>query len=311
MIAPRQARYSRLEMFSTLSRAVLALSILSLPVIHAQFVSSLPQCVQDCISESQDDNCEVTDIKCLCRASAGNFLPDLITCMHGNCDNDLDNNLLLTPLQLACQVAGVPIPASALRNAENEASSLASQITTTVTLGGSSATGGSEATTTVSSGYTQSTVTITTTESGKTIYEIYPVTMDSTATVSGPTSTITASHTVSLSQVLITTTNSVGSTYTFALSHPGTTRNSITIPITTGTASAGENTDTTTTTSVAAQETSSSPSSSNKGSKTSKAPNPDETDSAPFTDTNSGAVRAGDRASHWLWLGVLVSVLWT
>ncbi|KAE8453762.1 hypothetical protein EG329_009273 [Mollisiaceae sp. DMI_Dod_QoI] len=298
-------------MFPILSRAALALSILSLPIIHAQFVSSLPQCVQDCISQSQDDNCEVTDIKCLCRASAGNFLPDLITCMHGNCDNALDNDLLLTPLQLACQLAGVPIPASALRNAENEASSLASQVTTTVTVGGSSASGGSGATTTIDSGDTQSTVTITSTKSGKTIDEIYPVTMDSTTTISGPTSTITASHTVSLSKVFITTTNSVGSTYTFAISHPGTTRASkMTVTITTATNPTGGNSDTTTTTSVAAQETSSSLSSSNKGSKTTKAPDPDETDSAPFKDTNSGAVRTDECASLWLWLGALVSVWW-
>lgn len=115
-------------MLSLPIRAVIALSFLFLPLIRAQFVSSLPQCVQNCIEQSTDDNCEIADIKCLCRASAGNFLPDLIICMHGGCDNDLDNNLLLTSLQLACVIAGTPIPDSAIRNAENEASSLATQV---------------------------------------------------------------------------------------------------------------------------------------------------------------------------------------
>jgi hypothetical protein len=107
--------------------ALLTFSIFTiLPFGQGQSVFSLPQCVQNCISQSQDDNCQITDIKCLCRASsAGNFLPGLITCTHAECDNTFDNDLLLTPLQLVCEIAGIPIPASALANAENQASSLA------------------------------------------------------------------------------------------------------------------------------------------------------------------------------------------
>ncbi|KUJ20546.1 uncharacterized protein LY89DRAFT_682270 [Mollisia scopiformis] len=276
-------------MISRTRAILLALSFLSLPLIQAQFVSSLPQCVQDCITQSQDDNCQSTDIKCLCRASAGNFLPDLITCIHSNCDNDLDNDLLLTPLQLACQLAGVPIPAAALRNAENEASSLASQVTTTVTMSASSSS--PEATTTV---------TVTSIGSGTTVYEIYPVTVFSTTTITG--STITRS----LAPVLMTTTNSVGSTYTFWVSDPGPGTRTSLISITLA-SSVPVGSDTTTSMSVAAQETSSSLRSS-LGSKTTKASDPAETDSAPFTNTNSGGVRMGGGSRVWVWVGMVVAV---
>ena len=114
-----------------------------------QFVLSLPQCVQNCITQSQDDDCQVTDVKCLCRASAGKFLPVLITCTHGECDNSFDNDLLLTPLQLVCEIVGTPIPASALRNAQNQDSSLASQPTVTVTVSSPSATASSGPATTI------------------------------------------------------------------------------------------------------------------------------------------------------------------
>jgi CFEM domain len=91
--------------------------------------------MQDCIDQSQDDNCSVTDVTCLCQASASNFLPNLLICMNGNCDENLDNDLLLTPLQIVCRIAGAPIPESAIQNAENQASSVDAQKTTTVTVG--------------------------------------------------------------------------------------------------------------------------------------------------------------------------------
>ncbi|KAF8867213.1 hypothetical protein BDZ45DRAFT_682732 [Acephala macrosclerotiorum] len=292
-------------MLSLPIRAVIALSFLFLPLIRAQFVSSLPQCVQNCIEQSPDDNCEITDMKCLCRASAGNFLPDLIICTHGGCDNDLDNNLLLTSLQLACVIAGTPIPDSAIRNAENEASSLATQVMTTVTMSGSSATGGAGATITVDLG---STVTVTTTQSGTTIYEIYPITVGSTTTITGPTSTRTISKTYDPgTYATYTTTNSRGQTVTLRPSL--ISANSLTSQGSSSSSTASGNSDTTTTTSVAAQETSSSESSS-KTSKTTKAPNPDATDSAPFKDTNSSGVRVRNGTSLYMWICVMTSVLW-
>jgi len=283
-------------MLSNPGKALLLLSVLIIPLAHTQFVSSLPQCVQNCIDQSQDENCKVTDVACLCRASAGNFLPDLITCMHGECDNNLDNDLLLTPLQLVCEVTGSPIPESAIRNAENQASSLAAQLTTTVTRGGSSATGGSEATTTISVASSVSTKTVTKTESGSTIYLIYPITVGSTTTVSGDPTTVTSIST-EVSVRTYTTTNSRGVTVTKTSTYTRSTGES-----SSGAASSSASSTTTLTTSVQAIETSSSLSSSTS---TTSAKNPANTNSSPFTTTNGNS---GCRESVGNWLGLSVSL---
>lgn len=250
-------------MLSNLGKALLVVSALAFPLSHAGFVSSLPQCIQDCIDQSQDDNCSVTDVVCLCHASEGHFLPDLITCMKGNCDNDLDSNLLLAPLQIVCEIAGAPIPESAIRNAENQTSSLDAQATTTVTVGGASATGDSESTTTVSMAVMKSSVstkTVTKTRSGETIYVIYPITVGSMTTVSGKPSIVTSITThMSRRSSSETASDSVSSTTTF-------------------------------TTSVQAAETSSSRSPPSKTS----AKHPAETNGSPFTNTNkNGASKEG------------------
>jgi hypothetical protein len=276
----------------------------------AQLISSLPSCIQDCVTSSPDNNCDITDIGCICRASRGNFLPDVITCMHSTCDGNLDVNLLLTPLQLACQIAGAPIPSAALRNAENEASSLATQVTTTVTVGGSSATATSQQTITpdAQDPPSVSSVTVTSTQSGSTVYVVYPITLGSTKTESEMPSTLTiqqtftslipvviigSSYTSTTTRVLalstLTTTNSEGSTVTKTSTYTETTT-------TTARASGSSNpagsvttiTETASGSSVAAQETTSSGKES--GSKTSSASSSKKTgspDSAPFTDTNN------------------------
>jgi len=318
-------------------RAALALSILSIPVVQAQLVPNLPQCVQDCINQSPDTNCAVTNIGCICRASAGNFLSDVITCMHGNCDNDLDTNLFLTPLQLACMIAGAPIPASAIRNAQNQASSLASQVTTTVTMGGSSASGGTEVTTTVASvSVSVSSVTLTTAQSGTTEYWVYPITVQNTKTVTGPTSTLTSLSTATPSSgftgvipVIIVGTNSAGSTYTSTTTQPGVistykttdSRGSTTTQTSTytstastqssesssSTSSASSESTSLTTTTVAAAQTSSS---STPASRTSKSPDPNQTNSAPFKDTNSSAASRSGGKWFWTSIGLVMACIW-
>ncbi|PQE06509.1 hypothetical protein CJF32_00002328 [Rutstroemia sp. NJR-2017a WRK4] len=281
----------------------------------AQLISSLPSCIQDCVTSSPDDNCDVTDIGCICRASRGNFLPDVITCMHSTCDGNLDVNLLLTPLQLACQIAGAAIPAAALRNAENEASSLATQVTTTVTVGGSftTATSLQTITTDAQNPPSVSSVTITSTQSGSTVYVVYPITIGSTTTETAAPSTLTLQQTfTSLIPVVIIGNDGSGSSYTstttrvLALSTLTTTnsegstvaKTSTYTEATTATARASGSgsgslaggvttiTETVSGTSVAAQETTSSGDES--GSKTSSASSSKNTspDSAPFTDTN-------------------------
>jgi len=265
-------------MYSNYGRAVLSFFIFFLPLVRTQFVTSLPHCIQDCINQSQDDNCAVTNIGCLCRASAGNFLPDLITCMHGSCDSQLDNDLLLAPLQLACELVGAPIPASALTNAENQVSSLAAtQATITITTGWSSSVSTAAVTTTV--------------KGGPTVTVVYPVTIGSTTTVSGPASTVTtgSSNTFSsLVPVIVIGTDSAGSTYSSITTRPG-----VTSTVTT-TDSSGKSTTqsltytktTTMTTIISLAKSVSSSSTVSHGSETSEAVSPVVTNSSPFQNTS-------------------------
>ncbi|CZT48157.1 uncharacterized protein RSE6_08818 [Rhynchosporium secalis] len=323
--------------------AFIALSNLLIPFAQAQFVADLPQCIQDCINQSPDTDCTINNIGCICRASSGNFLPDVVTCMHSTCDGHLDTKLLLTPLQLACMIAGSPIPASAIRNAENAASSLATQVTTTVTQNGSSANGGAGATTTIYvPSPSVSTVTVTTTRSGSTFYQIYPVTIGSTTAITGPTSTLTSISTPSptnggftgIIPIVVVGTDSARSTYTSTRTQPGaissyTTTDSrgntitqqSTFPesttasvknITSGdgssstipSSSAGSSQSTiVTVTSATAATTSSNGLSS---SQTSKAPIPDQTNSAPFGNSNDADALTTENR---LGLVVLLAVL--
>ena len=262
--------------------AVLALFVVSLqlPLAYSQFISSLPGCVQNCIDD-QDSYCEVTDINCLCQESGGTFLPDVISCMHSNCDSSIDDSLLLTPLQWMCDIAGAPIPGSAIQSAESAASSLAAQITTTVT------------TITVEAPLV-TTETITTTYGGSTIAIIYPVTEWSTTTASGFPSTITSVSAESPSTgaipSTIISTHSTGSTFTTITSSESSSFSS----------------PTTITTSVPVDETSSLQTSL---SKTHAAGDPIQTNSSPFQDTNSAVARKGGEILGFSVLLALACVL--
>ncbi|KAI9676966.1 MAG: hypothetical protein M1817_006805 [Caeruleum heppii] len=97
-----------------------ALSLSSLAsLVTAQGLSSIPPCYQDCIENSGSFTCNGIDIPCICRLSNGNFLPNVITCIRANCDNNLDTSNLLGPLELGCNLVGVPIAPAAIANAEN------------------------------------------------------------------------------------------------------------------------------------------------------------------------------------------------
>ncbi|EKD15880.1 acetyltransferase, GNAT family [Drepanopeziza brunnea f. sp. 'multigermtubi' MB_m1] len=157
-----------------------------------------------------------------------NFLTDVVTCAHNSCDNYFDTNLLSTPLQLACMLAGSPIPDSAIQNAENQATSLATQVTPTLTVVEDPANGGAEPKTTI---YTLlppvSTVTHTTTKSWSTMYQIYPITIRRT-TISEPTSKFTSISTListnsstGVGPIVIISTDSEGPTRTSTSTQPG------------------------------------------------------------------------------------------
>ncbi|KAM3071191.1 hypothetical protein ACMFMF_007666 [Clarireedia jacksonii] len=316
---------------------ILLILLTAVHLSSAQLISSLPSCVQDCMTSSPDDNCDVTDIGCLCRASRGNFLPDVITCMHSTCDENLDVNLLLTPLQLACQIAGAPIPSAALRNAENEASSLATQVTTTVTIGGSTGTATSQQTITTDAqnAPSVSSLTVISTQSGSTIYVVYPITFGSTKTESAIPSTLTiqqsftsvipiivigndgsgSSYTSTTTRFLalstLTTTNSEGSTVTKVSTYTETTT-ATAYP--SGSGSRSSNlagsittiTETSSGSSVAAHGTTSG--GDERGSKTSSSSSSKNTgspDSAPFTDTNNARSLGKREEMRWMVLAGL------
>lgn len=107
---------------------VAAALLLTSPLAFAQF--SFPDCVNQCVDQSTDDSCALTDIKCICRQSNGRFLPDLVTCMKAECNDALSVDELLGPMESLCNIVGTPISDKALDNARNMDS--ASPVTTTV-----------------------------------------------------------------------------------------------------------------------------------------------------------------------------------
>lgn len=139
--------------------------------------------------------------------------------MHGACDNTLDVNALLTPLSLACLLAGTPISQSAIQNAQIQASSLALMTTVTVTQTGTNV-APSPVGPHTASGETMTTVTVTE-SSGPTATQILPGSTDYTSQVpviiigtNSAGSAYTSTATVPGAVSTITTTNSAGSTAT-------------------------------------------------------------------------------------------------
>ncbi|KAI9741582.1 MAG: hypothetical protein M1818_004388 [Claussenomyces sp. TS43310] len=186
----------------------------------SQLVASLPDCVQTCINQSGDDNCEASDPTCLCRASNGNFLPDLIICMHSECDDAMDTNLLLIPLQYACIQAGAPIATAAILNAEQEASSLAAQpatVTVTESARGSRPTSAIPQLTTLTSTSTTTAVDV----SGSTIIVVYPETFTQSVTVTTASTTSAPGKSVTRAiPLIIVGTDGAGSIYTSTTLEP-------------------------------------------------------------------------------------------
>ena len=113
-------------------------------------------------------------------------LTSVLTCIKSNCDSSLDTDLLVSPLELTCDLAGVPISSAVVSSAVQAASTTAivtSYVTDTVT----------------ESYYWQSTFgTITTTvvvpvtgSDGHTLIVAFPVTIEPSTTIYGSPSTST------------------------------------------------------------------------------------------------------------------------
>jgi len=252
----------------------LVLSIL-ISSTYAQFLSSLPQCIQTCINNSDDESCSAADIKCLCRASSGSFLPDTIACMHSNCDGNIDSDLLLDPLQWLCQLAGAPIPNSAISKATSAVESTTATVTMTATASTSSA---------------PLTGTGSSTKSG-----LSTSVSRSTGVLSGSVSSTSISRVMSTS-ITSTSTSTSGSSSASSTSSGegvgGTSSSSTTQTLATSAASASTS------------------SSRESVSRTSTAPSEDQTNSAPFKDSNSAGER--NRVGYLVRLSTpfVVACLW-
>ena len=122
----------------------------------------------------------------MCRAWNEGVLTSVLTCIKSNCDNSLNADLLLSPLELTCDLAGVHISSAVVSSALQAATTTAvvtSYVTDTVT----------------ESYYWQSTFgTIATTvvvpvtgSDGNTLIVAFPVTIEPTTTIYGSPSTST------------------------------------------------------------------------------------------------------------------------
>jgi hypothetical protein len=122
----------------------------------------------------------------VCRAWNGGVLTSVLTCIKSTCDSSLNTDLLLSPLELTCDLAGVPISSAVVSSAVQAATTTAvvtSYVTDTVT----------------ESYYWQSTFgTIATTvvvpvtgSDGHTLIVAFPVTIEASTTIYGSPSTST------------------------------------------------------------------------------------------------------------------------
>lgn len=241
-----------------------------------------PNCIRTCIDDSQYSNCQVTDLACLCRAgrSSGSFLPDLVTCMHNSCI-DISVDILLSPLEVACVMAGASLPDSVVNAANSKASSLATETQTQM------------ATTTATTEFTRVVqTTITMTEQGSTDTVVFPVTFERTKTVSGEPSTVTKDATASNSSSRSSALSSVLSSVVSSVrSSSSTSQESTTTILTSTTVLGGAVTSTIANT--------------QSGAATSSPGVPaSETDSAPFTNTNAAGKVVSE--GSWFGMGILV-----
>ncbi|ORY66345.1 uncharacterized protein BCR38DRAFT_408290 [Pseudomassariella vexata] len=122
------------QRYSDLLFATTILSLL-LQQIHADTLGrtfeldlELPECVSNCVEGS---GCGAIDIECMCTASNGSFLPDVVVCMYKDCSRAISVDTLLDPLEMSCKILGSPIPQSAIQSAEAAESSIDGSTPTT------------------------------------------------------------------------------------------------------------------------------------------------------------------------------------
>ena len=198
------------------ARILLSLSVLLFCVFSlssSQTLSNLPECWQACITSANNFNCATLDVPCkfnspsscyrsrssllrtsgVCQAWNGGVLASALSCIKSTCDPSLDADLLISPLELFCDLAGVSVSSAVISSALQTATTPATMtryVTDTVT----------------ESYYWQSTFeTISTTvvvpvtgSDGHTVIVAFPVTIEPSTTVYGaPSTSIPDSHATS------------------------------------------------------------------------------------------------------------------
>ncbi|KAM0814548.1 hypothetical protein AB5N19_00338 [Seiridium cardinale] len=132
-----------------------------------------PGCVSNCIENS---GCSTANVKCMCQASQGTFLSDVVACTYSDCSQAISVDDLLGPLELACGVLGEPIPDSAISSAEAAQSSIDNPKPSTTTV------------------LITATTTAKTTSSGKTTHTAISTSTPTSVETDSVTETSTSSH---------------------------------------------------------------------------------------------------------------------
>jgi hypothetical protein len=96
--------------------------------------------------------------------------------MHTECDRGININVLLTPLEFICRMAGTPVSEWALENAQSFDSSIAAEATTTVF--------------SYAPAPSMTTITVTSKKDGSTFAVAYPVTVYEHSQATGSPSTV-------------------------------------------------------------------------------------------------------------------------
>ncbi|KAK6072513.1 hypothetical protein SCUP515_07344 [Seiridium cupressi] len=144
-----------------------------------------PGCVSNCIESS---GCSTANVKCMCQASQGTFLSDVVACTYSDCSQAISVDDLLGPLELACGVLGEPIPDSAISSAEAAQSSIDNPKPSTTTV------------------VITATTTAKTTSSGKTTHTAISTSTPTSVETDSVTEISTSSHSTGGGDVSTTTT---------------------------------------------------------------------------------------------------------
>jgi len=118
-------------------RTTLFATALLLPLLGQVEASSstsvvFSQCIDSCIGFS---DCGISRPKCMCKASRGSFLDNVLVCMFFHCTSELPNaeSQFLVPMELGCASINKPIPEDSIEQAEGVLKTLLGRLSGTPT----------------------------------------------------------------------------------------------------------------------------------------------------------------------------------